>query len=87
MEALYSYCEERELCINTPVSARLKTLVTVTGLVADILNCFSGKLSYNSIALILTLIFIVIAYQRFFGAEKEVKIELTVNGNDVKMNQ
>ena len=87
VEALYSYCEEREICINTPVSARLKTLVATFGLIADVLNGFSERLTYSSIGLLALLILTVMVYWRFFRDEKEVKIELTVNGKDVQVGR
>ena len=59
----------------------------MTGLVADVINGFSERLTFSSIGLLALLVLTIMFYYRFFRDEKEVKIDLTVNGNDVKMSR
>ena len=81
VEALFSYCEEREICINTPISAKLKTVVSISGLMAEVLNGFSCKLTYDSLALTALVLFLIVVGGQFFKNNKPTKIELTLNGN------
>ena len=84
VEALFTYCSEREECMNTPVSANLKTMVTSFGLVADILNVFCEKLTWKAVGLIALLILPLILYERCCGKkERDIKIDLTLNGEDL----
>ena len=62
-------------------------MVSTFGLVADVINGFSERLTFSSIGLMALLLLTVMFLYRFFRDEKEVKIDLTVNGNDVKMSR
>ena len=85
VEALYEYCREREECMNTPVSANLKTVVTSFGLVADILNVFCEKLSWKAAGLVALLLLPMLLYDRCCGKkERDIKIDLTLNGEDLR---
>ena len=85
MEALYEYCREREECMNTPVSANLKTVVTSFGLVADILNVFCEKLSWKAAVFVALPLLAMLLYNKCCGnRDRDIKIDLTLNGEELR---
>ena len=60
MPALAEKCSEWELCMNTPIEVKVKTIKNVANLIAQSVDSFITQLSYISMAfmsLILVLFF------------------------------
>lgn len=62
VRALEDYCQERELCMNTPISATIKTTKNVLNLIGQAVNSFTEPLEYGSYGLVCLLLFLVFKY-------------------------
>ena len=61
------YCEEKELCMNTPMQAGVKTMSAASGLLAEIINAFSEKLTLKAFAVVALGVLALLVGAKFYS--------------------
>lgn len=62
LPALADHCNEKKICMNTPVSATIKTMNNISNLIAQAFNNFADELTYPALALVCLLLFFMFKY-------------------------
>ena len=62
------YCEEKELCMNTPMQAGIKTLSAASGLLAEIVNAFSEKLTLKALVVVTLGVLALLVCTKFYSS-------------------
>ena len=77
--ALHEYCQIRETCMNTPPQAGVKVISAASGLLAEVINSFSERLTLTSTCMVLLLgIAVVYFFSHRSPVQQPVKLDLTV---------